>query len=73
MGGAVGVVVAAREPAASAVAAASERGYAGCSSGSARLEVISVACVGEAVACWLLENQEAEDQYYRKRISSKRS
>ena len=73
MGGAAGAVVAAPDHVTTGVAAASERGYAGCSCGLARMEVISVAWVGEAVACWLLEKQEAEDQYHRKRIPSKRS
>ena len=35
--------------------------------------MISVACVGDAVACWLLEKQATEDQHHKKSKPSKRS
>ena len=53
-GGADGAAAAALVPATSSAAAVPGRGYIGCSFGSARLEVISITCAGEAVGCWLL-------------------
>ena len=52
-------------PVAAAGATTSEGGTSGCSSGAAWLEVISVACVGNAVACWLLEKQATESQNHK--------